>query len=224
MISKLLISLSAVLLLAPVCVTQKKTIQKPPCNLTTKDGSKLRGFSLGQGYGSVAERVPYFEDDYRNTTTGYGGNPNSDFRVLHSSLIRAADSLKYDDDLKDVSITWQFSDGLLTRLFVTYDDFIPKNLQDFVEQTARALSVPPNSFQVLDRHRAKLTCSDFTLEVNEGQYSKVGWSPYGSQLILEDTKEITRLEVEYKRYQAEKKATEIRRKEEEKKRRATLRP
>ncbi|PYS99095.1 MAG: hypothetical protein DMF63_13580 [Acidobacteria bacterium] len=196
----------------------------PVCNLGLTSAPVLRGFYLGQSYKDIAKRIRGFETEYFSTDRGYYGNPELDFRILHLTSLSSYDSLNDEEDFKDVTITWQFANSNLARLFVTYTEFRPASLRDFINQFAKTTGVPSASFRVTDKHKAKLTCKDFSFELYQGQYSQIGWSPDWSSVILEDTKAIARLEAQAAAYKRSIKLEATRRKEEERKRRSTLRP
>lgn len=214
-------ALIAILSIGVVCQNRPAL---PKCNLDLSKAPELRGFYLGQSYVDVGERLPGFIDDYEAADQGYFGNEKANYRILHLYSLKRYRPIIDQTDFEDVTITWHFYDGTLVRLFVTYSDFRPKSLRDFINQVASTTGMPGASFRTIDKHRAKLACIDFSLEVNEGEYTKVGWSPYGSSLVLEDTVVIARLEKELAERKAAERREAARKKAEELKKRSTLRP
>lgn len=203
-----------------------KAIVKPvaACSLTLDKAPVLRGFYLGQTYQEISRTVPGFAKAYDESGSDYFGLPEADFRITHLTSLETYDELSKQENYQDVTITWQFNEGKLVRLFVTYTEFQPGSLRNFMQQISEKTNIPFESFKVTDKHKALMTCNGFTVELFEGEYTRLGWFPNGSQIILEDTNAITSLERRSKEYETKKKAELIRRKEEEKKRKTILKP
>lgn len=203
-----------------------KTAIKPivPCVLTKDKAPVLRGFYLGQNYQEIVRTVPGFGKAYDESTSDYFGLPEADFRIAHLTSLETFDELSKEENFKDVTITWQFFEGKLVRLFVTYTEFQPGSLRNFMQQISEKANLPIESFKVTDKHKAKMTCSGFSVELFEGEYTRIGWFPNGSQIILEDTTVINSLEKAAKEFERNKKAELLRQKEEEKRRKTILKP
>jgi hypothetical protein len=205
-------------------LAQKRTkkVNLPPCNLTIENSPKLRGFYLGQKIEDVIKLIPSVENAYNETEGSYFGYPQADFRIIHLSSLDT--DLTNSEDYKDVNITWQFYNGVIVRLFVTYLEFTPKHLKDFVNQISAKSNLPEASFRFTDKHKAILVCNEFTIELNEGEYTRIGWNPSFSQIIVEDTKKIAQLDKEAKDFEKKKKDESLRLKSEQKRKKTVLRP
>lgn len=223
------ILIGAILFNLPTFAQAKKPIKTPPkavapCSLTKDKAPVLRGFYLGQSYQEIAKLVPGFEKAYFESTSGYYGERNSDFRIAHLTSLDTFDELSKQENFLDVTITWQFNDSKLVRLFVTYTEFTPGNLRNFMQQISEKTNIPIDSFKVTDKHKALMICKDFSVELFDGEYTRIGWQPNGSQIIIEDTTAIAELERSAKEFEKNKKAELLRQKEEEKRRKTVLKP
>lgn len=205
---------------------QKKAVRVAnfaPCTLTLKEAPKLRGFYLGESVNEISKIFPTMKREYSSDNSyNYYANPNSDYRIV--VLSPSDDEVYNSDEYKDVGITWHFYNGILTQLFVTYTEYMPGSLNNFIKQTSEKTNIPATSFRKTDKHKAIAACTDFSLELWEGQDSRIGWSPNDSTIVLADTKKITQLEKDRIEYEAQKKADARRKKQEELNRRTTLKP
>lgn len=217
MFRKTFCALAILLCLFIVNWAQKSALQA--CNLPLDRAPKLREFYLGQTYEDIAKRIPGFQDDYNNAVSGTFRAPNADFRIISSSTL-ATDI----NDLEDVSITWHFYKGRVIAIFSTYSAFVPRNLRDFIEQVETTTGLPKNELKVTGRHKARMVCGGFSVELWYGQESKVGWDPGFSTIVIEDLAGQAAYDAEVEAFLRAQKKAELQKKEEERRKRTTLKP
>lgn len=212
---KLSIAPAFLLVFNTLCSAQKN--QAVPCDLPLDKAPKLRGFYLGQTYQEIGRRIPGFEALYEDKTS-YLPTP-IDFRIVGSWATSAE-----VEGIEDVTITWHFYLGRIATMFVTYSEFKPRNLRDFITQAESTTGLPQNAFRAVGPRKAKANCKAFSMELWYGQESKVGWSAEGSTIVIEDTRAAAAYDAEHAAYQKAKRQEERLAKEEERRRRTTLRP
>lgn len=204
-----------VLFTADLHAQKKAAAKTAKCELTIDKAPKLRGFYLGQTYKEFEESIP----DYRPPQNMLV----DDLRIIHSTSLYNFDELQSYERFENTQFTWQFYDDKLFRIFVTYIDFRPPSLSDFLRQFSETSRVPVASFRRTSPYEAIAMCSGFSAEVATARLFRAGWNKE-SVVVLEDlavARELDRLEREAER---ERKATEQREKAERLKRERTFKP
>ena len=185
------------------------------CGLSIEQSPSLRGFRLGQTYREVTASIPNYSVP-RNLKV-------DDLKIIHLTSLDNYEDLKEDDRFADVTITWQFFDDKLFRLFVGYSDFRPASLSDFLRQFNKTSGIPVESFRRTSPYEAIAECVGFSAEASTARLYRAGWNRE-SNVILEDleaTAEIDRRDKERVRAEKERERKEI---QERKRREQTFKP
>lgn len=202
---------------------KRKQTTIPPCEVAVSDSPRFRGFHLGQSVKEISQILPSFSSVYDDVKAHVSyGRSGSDFRIVHAFDLK--EDFDKTEQFRDVSFTWQFLDGLLIRLFVSYEEYEPGNLTNFVNQVSTTTRLPLKSFRIIDKHKAVISCQGFTVEANEGEYTKVGWFPTPSKIVLEDVEAFRLLDLKDREQKRKLREEAKRQKEEERRRKRIFRP
>ena len=194
------------------------------CVLTLADSPRLRGFYLNQSERDIASLLPSFHKAYEIEKDELLPSREliSDFREVRSDKLD--DDLTAIEEYRDVSFIWQLLSGRLVSLSVTYEDYEPMNMNDFLEAVTSTTALPLKSFHVVDPHTAVINCDGFSVMLKEGSFTKAKWSPNRSQLILTDTVASAAMDAEEKEIKKQRAKDEAAKKAEEEKRKRTFKP
>jgi DNA-directed RNA polymerase subunit H (RpoH/RPB5) len=204
-----------------------KAEPEPPaveCPLTVDRAPRLRGFYLNQRIEEITRVFPSFAEAYEKEKDPLMPvrTLTSDYRIVESDEL--TEDLTQMDEYRDVTFVWQLLNGRTVKLIVEYAEFEPASLKDFVSQIAESTSLPPESFKVTGKHKAVMACQGFTVEVNEGSYTKAGWVPTHSQISIEDKVAFEAMDAEEKELKRIAAEDAAKKKEEAEKRKRTFKP
>lgn len=144
-----------------------------PCELTLAEFSQIRGFNIGMSYDAVKAKLIKAQKYYK-----------SFFKENDVSIIFLRFPSKYSIGSGEVventiseefigiyQIKFSFFNSKLFEIFITYSDYRPQNLSDFLEQTFDKLKIPVNSWDLddeilsLSRADGVSKCKDFKVYI-----------------------------------------------------------
>jgi hypothetical protein len=204
-----------------------KTTARPrtaACTLQINEAPALRGFFLNQSAGEITAVIPSFHKAYVIAKNELLPNKEliSDFREVRSELLEQ--DLTNIDEYRDVSFVWQLWGERVVQLQVTYEEYEPMNMNDFLEQVSSTTGLPLKAFHIVDKHTAAAKCDGFSLVVKEGSMTKSGWVPQESKLILIDTVAFAAIDAEEKQVKKERAEEEAKKKADAEKKKRTFKP
>jgi hypothetical protein len=218
-------------LIEPVFCQKKAPPPKPPtrprtaaCTLQINEAPQLRGFFLNQSEEEISGLIYSFHKAYEIAKNELMPDRElvSDFREVRSD--RLDQDLTVLDEYSDVSFVWQLWGGRVVQLRVTYEEYEPMNMNDFLDQVSSTTGLPLKAFHLVDKHTAVAKCDGFSVEIKEGSMTKSGWVPNESQVILTDTIAVAAIDAEEKQLRKERAEEEARKKAEAEKKKRTFKP
>ena len=194
------------------------------CAATISESPRLRGFYLNQTAEEVSSVLPSFREAYEAAQGQLLPQRDlvSDFREVKSEGLEA--DLTQFEDYRDASFVWQFLNGRVVQLQVTYEEYEPENLSTFLEAFTSTSGLPLKFFRITGKHTAVLTCVGFSVEIREGSYTKTQWVPSKSQITLTDTEAFAAMDVEEKEVKMRRAKEEALKKAESEKKKRTFKP
>jgi hypothetical protein len=194
------------------------------CTLQINEAPRLRGFFLGQSEEEIKAAIPSFHTAYETAKDLMFPvrDVNSDFREVRSDLL--TQDLTQNEEYSDVSFVWQLWGGRVVQLQVTYEEYEPMNMNDFLEQVSSTTGLPIKAFHVVNPHTQAAKCDGFSIIVKEGSMTKTGWVPQESQVILLDTTAIAALDAEEKQVKKERAEEDAKKKADAEKKKRTFKP
>jgi len=194
------------------------------CTISIFNSPRLRGFYLYQTEPEITALLPSFRRAYEAAKDPLLPVHDliSDFREIRSDGLE--DDLTKIEAYRDVTFVWQFFNSHVAQLRVTYQEYEPENLDDFVDSVSSTTGLPPRSFRVVDKHTAVLACDGFSVLIREGSYTNKVWGPNGSQIILTDTEAFTAIDEEEKEVKKQRAKEEEQKQAEAVKKKRTFKP
>lgn len=194
------------------------------CTLTLTEAPRLRGFYLNQAEQEISSVLPSFHKAYEMEKDVLLPSREliSDFREVSSNKLE--EDLTAVEEYRDVSFVWQLLNGRLVAISVTYEEYEPMNMNDFLDAVTSTTGLPLKSFHIVGPHTAVINCDGFSVTMKEGSYTKTKWTPNRSQLILTDTVAYAAMDAEEKEIKKQRAKDEAAKKAEEEKRKRTFKP
>ncbi|HMS39852.1 MAG TPA: hypothetical protein PKE69_06465 [Pyrinomonadaceae bacterium] len=157
------LSISFALLAFDVMAQKQKPQTKiPTCTARIESLPKVRGFFLGQSYSEVATRIESLKDVSVNRFA-----PST----LH--LVFYADTDYSGTEFYGVSgVSFSFFSNKVSSLSISYSEFNPIDIKNFIKQVSSNLEVPVASWKIEKQHSAVLTCKDFRINIWDGRNSQ----------------------------------------------------
>ncbi len=152
---------------------KSKSIAPKPCTLSKADKITLRGFYLGQDKGELSH-IPFFEFAYKKALIEDKSELSKfgliwlDKNQIQEEAARSGSSLAGYDD---VDFGLRFIDGKVSAMIVTYFEYRPDNLNEFIQHVAETTSVRKEFWSKEDRHKASATCKGISMVINTMRYS-----------------------------------------------------
>ena len=194
------------------------------CTLTKFDAPRLRGFYLDETEQEISSILPAFHKTYESEK-----NPlfpqhllNSDFREVRSEKLET--DLTEFEDYRDVSFVWQFWNGHVVQLRITYEEYEAESLNAFLEDFTSTTGLPLKYFRISGKHTAVLRCDGVSIEIREGSYIKTEWVQVKSQITLTDTEAFAAINEEEKLIKEQRAKEEADKKAAEQKKKRTFKP
>lgn len=194
------------------------------CSLQINEAPRLRGFFLDQSAEEITAVIPSFKKAYEIAKNELLPNREliSDFREVRSDQLDQ--DITGNEEYSDVSFVWQLWGGHVVQLQVTYEEYEPMNMNDFLEQVSSTTGLPLKAFHIVDKHTAAAKCDGFAIVVKEGSMTKSGWVPQESEVILYDTVAMAAIDAEEKQVKKDRAEEEAKRKADAEKKKRTFKP
>jgi hypothetical protein len=161
-----------------------------PCSLKISESPKLRGFYLGQDFTELSA-ISYFVDQYGINSKK--DEDNSKFGVVsvnESDVFYRTPGKRETTpkELDDIGFYTHFLDGKLYFVSISYREYEPENLRDFMSQISEKTNLPKDSWQIKDTYNAEMKCVGFTVEIGTGnQTGRPDYQDYPSIALSNDS-------------------------------------